>query len=313
MSRDGNRMSADSKREIDGGDRLAPLQSSFSRSPTKRAPSARKLSPVGSKHALTPNSGSGMRFTFEDGTPVGSMYLKNGPTMDEISRTGPTPREKLSRAAKLAASMSRGNSFMAASTRSLMSAGSRILRRKPKTKKQQIKTATQIMSEKRQYLKSAQLELEKKMSTKSWRSVREKQQQPQARPCMVLRPQSPIRLGWDLATLFLLLYIAVATPFQIGFSVDATGFWFYLEKVVDVFFITDLMLNFRTGFVAANGEEVLQPCTIARHYVTGWFWIDLLSSIPFDFIFAGFVLLGVAYLVCVLILGLCGTVCFLQA
>ena len=187
------------------------------------------------------------------------------------------------------AAFQRGSSIMG-STRDLMRTGSRMLsarmpRRKPKVKRSQIKTATEIMAQKRQdLLSSGQAEI---TDSRSWRAASTRSVVSERRPCCVLRPQSPVRLGWDLMTLVLLMYIAIATPFQIGFSVDATGFLFWLEKLVDVFFISDLMLNFRTGIVSGNGEEVLEPCKIAKAYVTGWFWIDLMSSIPFDFIFAG--------------------------
>ena len=49
-----------------------------------------------------------------------------------------------------------------------------------------------------------------------------------------------------------------------------------------------MVLNFRTGFVTHTGEEVMDGSSVAWNYLRGWFAIDLLSSVPFDFLFEGF-------------------------
>ena len=46
------------------------------------------------------------------------------------------------------------------------------------------------------------------------------------------------------------------------------------------------MLNFRTGFVRATGEEVLDGARVARRYLRTWFAVDLLASVPFDELFS---------------------------
>ena len=95
---------------------------------------------------------------------------------------------------------------------------------------------------------------------------------------------------------------------------EAEGLQWYFERAVDVFFICDLFLNFRTdcllaclscplhystrltrehnprpgtGYVTQSGKDELRTCKIVKNYLAGWFWIDGISSIPFDFIFAG--------------------------
>lgn len=51
---------------------------------------------------------------------------------------------------------------------------------------------------------------------------------------------------------------------------------------VDVMFIVDILINFRTTYVNANDEVVSNPGRIAVHYFRGWFIIDLVAAIPFD-------------------------------
>ena len=57
-----------------------------------------------------------------------------------------------------------------------------------------------------------------------------------------------------------------------------------LDKVIDVFFAFDILLNFRTTFINPKTNlEVLDPKKISLNYVKSVrFWVDLLASIPFE-------------------------------
>ena len=50
---------------------------------------------------------------------------------------------------------------------------------------------------------------------------------------------------------------------------------------MDSFFVSDVLLNFRTGYVDANGVEVLAPKECALHYAKTWFCLDFVSCLPF--------------------------------
>lgn len=56
---------------------------------------------------------------------------------------------------------------------------------------------------------------------------------------------------------------------------------------VDVTFVIDILINFRTTFVNGQDEVVSHPGRIAVHYLTGWFLIDLVAAIPFDLLLVG--------------------------
>ena len=60
-----------------------------------------------------------------------------------------------------------------------------------------------------------------------------------------------------------------------------------LFTIVDVMFIIDILINFRTTFVNSNDEVVSHPAKIAVHYFRGWFLIDLVAAIPFDLLLFG--------------------------
>lgn len=60
-----------------------------------------------------------------------------------------------------------------------------------------------------------------------------------------------------------------------------------LSFPVDVTFVIDILINFRTTFVNGQDEVVSHPGRIAVHYLTGWFLIDLVAAIPFDLLLVG--------------------------
>lgn len=102
----------------------------------------------------------------------------------------------------------------------------------------------------------------------------------------VLLPGSTFLLMWELVSFAMLMYTAIAVPFQLAFS-SGSGRWdvdqptTYIETVVDLFFIADIFRNFRTAYYD-GGDLVTSPRQIALHYVGFWFWIDLVASFPLD-------------------------------
>ena len=66
-----------------------------------------------------------------------------------------------------------------------------------------------------------------------------------------------------------------------------------LKLVTDIWFICDMMLNFRTGVFRYHIRKVLEmdPTEIRRLYIKGWFFIDLIATFPFD-VFFDLILLG---------------------
>ena len=48
-------------------------------------------------------------------------------------------------------------------------------------------------------------------------------------------------------------------------------------------FMADMIINFRTSFIQ-HGEVIVDAKLIAVNYLRGWFLIDAVSAIPFDFV-----------------------------
>ncbi|XP_072523232.1 voltage-gated inwardly rectifying potassium channel KCNH6 [Salminus brasiliensis] len=105
---------------------------------------------------------------------------------------------------------------------------------------------------------------------------------------------SPFKAVWDWVILLLVLYTAVFTPYSAAFLLNELeeerrrpcGYTCnplnVVDAVVDVLFIVDIMINFRTTYVNHNDEVVTHPKRIAIHYIKGWFLIDMVAAVPFD-------------------------------
>ncbi|XP_061519990.1 potassium voltage-gated channel subfamily H member 6 [Phycodurus eques] len=110
----------------------------------------------------------------------------------------------------------------------------------------------------------------------------------------ILLHYSPFKAFWDWIILLLVLYTAVFTPYSATFLLDehsdvrqrSCGYTCnplnVADLLVDVLFIVDIVINLRTTYVDHNDEVVTQPSRIAKHYIKGWFPIDLFAAIPFD-------------------------------
>lgn len=112
--------------------------------------------------------------------------------------------------------------------------------------------------------------------------------------CGVLLHYSPFKAFWDWIILILVLYTAVFTPYSAAFLLDehrdlrqrGCGYTCnplnVADLMVDVLFIVDIVINLRTTYVDQNDAVVTQQSRIAKHYIKGWFPIDLFAAIPFD-------------------------------
>ena len=101
----------------------------------------------------------------------------------------------------------------------------------------------------------------------------------------LFRAGSTIKVNWDLAIMVLAIWNCFVIPFQVAFEppfADTTLFS-VSDFIVDFMFFLDIIVHFRTTFIhPKTGEEIFYPMEIAKHYLKGRFWIDLLATIPFD-------------------------------
>jgi hypothetical protein len=65
-------------------------------------------------------------------------------------------------------------------------------------------------------------------------------------------PDSIIRALWDVMLFVTIIYQCISLPMRVSFEMPTTDFSFYLEIVIDVLFISDLFINFNTGYYDKN-------------------------------------------------------------
>lgn len=100
----------------------------------------------------------------------------------------------------------------------------------------------------------------------------------------ILKHNAIFRLRWDLFIMILAIYNCVSIPFNAAFTPESNIYYTIFDRLIDVLFATDVVINFRTSYVhPKTGLEVVDAKSIAKNYIFGGrFWIDLLASIPFE-------------------------------
>ncbi|XP_041830864.1 potassium voltage-gated channel subfamily H member 4 isoform X2 [Melanotaenia boesemani] len=96
---------------------------------------------------------------------------------------------------------------------------------------------------------------------------------------------------WDWLILLATFYVAVTVPYNVSFtphddSVTAARSTIVSDIAVEMLFIIDIILNFRTTYVSQSGQVVYEARSICVHYATTWFFVDLVAALPFDLLYA---------------------------
>nr|XP_020460976.1 potassium voltage-gated channel subfamily H member 4-like isoform X2 [Monopterus albus] len=107
----------------------------------------------------------------------------------------------------------------------------------------------------------------------------------------ILLHYSSSKALWDWLILVATFYVAVTVPYSVSFmpydhTITAARFTFISDVVVEMLFIVDIVLNFRTTYVNKSGQVVYEPRSICIHYATTWFVVDLVAVLPFDLLYA---------------------------
>lgn len=51
-------------------------------------------------------------------------------------------------------------------------------------------------------------------------------------------------------------------------------------QIIELIFIIDIILNFFTTYKNESGQEICTLSEIAQNYLSNWFFIDIISSVP---------------------------------
>ena len=116
---------------------------------------------------------------------------------------------------------------------------------------------------------------------------------PEGVPWWVVMPWDRRKVGWDIASSLLTTYSSIVVPYRLAFLGEHMCAMFdgvgdddsgcgtiIFDTLVDFFFLVDICLSFVTAVLPPVGEAVVRPRDIARHYVLGFFFLDLASALP---------------------------------
>ncbi|XP_070771278.1 voltage-gated delayed rectifier potassium channel KCNH8 [Enoplosus armatus] len=112
----------------------------------------------------------------------------------------------------------------------------------------------------------------------------------------ILLHYGTFKAGWDWLILLATFYVAVTVPYNVCFTVVGgrdegsssapRSPPSVSDILVEILFILDILLNFRTTFVSTSGQVVYDARSICIHYVTTWLFVDLIAALPFDLLYA---------------------------
>jgi len=101
----------------------------------------------------------------------------------------------------------------------------------------------------------------------------------------IMRVNHMFRIYWDLVVMVLAVWNVFCIPYTLVFDFeysDRTDIM-AINLTIDIFFMLDIALTFRTTYYSTiTGDEVLRPGLIARNYLLGKLWIDVLTCVPSD-------------------------------
>lgn len=96
----------------------------------------------------------------------------------------------------------------------------------------------------------------------------------------IVDPDSYFKTIWDFTILIITLYSILFSPIYLAFIIIENPIVTALEVGMDIIFIFDMVLNFFTPYYDAEEELVKNLTLIASNYFFGFFWADLVASIP---------------------------------
>ena len=81
--------------------------------------------------------------------------------------------------------------------------------------------------------------------------------------------------------------VSLIVPYRLAFTEEDPPGWVIAYFAIDCFFFFDILLCFFTTFQDKESmQEITDRKEIAMAYIRGWFFIDLFSVVPFDYVLA---------------------------
>ena len=103
----------------------------------------------------------------------------------------------------------------------------------------------------------------------------------------VINPENPYKTIWDLLVSFIIIFSSVVAPYKIAFSDIDSMTDKVLDSVLSFILLFDIVLNFFSVYIDKDDNIIKNQKKIIKHYLKTWIIIDIISTIPFNFITSG--------------------------
>jgi voltage-gated potassium channel len=99
----------------------------------------------------------------------------------------------------------------------------------------------------------------------------------------MILPDSKFRQLWDLLVLVIAVYSGITIPLIIIFNIFSELYCDISAWITTAVFLGDIIVKFNTA-IQGRGKLILNRKEIAKKYLSSWFIIDLLASVPMCFV-----------------------------
>lgn len=101
------------------------------------------------------------------------------------------------------------------------------------------------------------------------------------RNIFLMKPENYLRFVWELFVMFFLIILGFLLPYINAFEPDNQDLSTSIDIASISIFSLDIAINFNTGFYE-KGILIMDRAKIFKNYLTFWFWIDIITTIPID-------------------------------
>ncbi len=95
-------------------------------------------------------------------------------------------------------------------------------------------------------------------------------------------PDSWQKKLWDLIIIAIVVFQSLYIPYVVCFRPPMSFTWFCVDLLFDAVFLADVVITFNMAYSDRGNSWVTDRRAIARTYIKGWFFVDLIASFPFD-------------------------------
>lgn len=102
---------------------------------------------------------------------------------------------------------------------------------------------------------------------------------------LMFKYNDPLLFWWDSFVMLVVIYNCITLSYFIGFNPDFTshGAYILFDNLINLIYVIDIIQSFITTYLDENGDEVTSYKLIAIQYLKGRFFIDVVSTIPWNY------------------------------